>query len=202
MNLFDFLGKKENPTKVPYADSSSIPTNERQYYKPDEYYTLSAFPGSLMERPVITFEERKKISFPSKRGLFVAEILLLSYCAKGKYPNPKNGYPGLWWFEYGIRDVGKALRSLEEKGFISLDGDTQKYHLTNLGEAELHENEYIPYMHKSKNKTSEGSTFGKEFNVWSINRLIAQNPGTDWRELVTQEEATLTYPTKPSNSVD
>jgi len=71
-----------------------------------------------MARKVITFEERKKTSYPSKRGLYVAEILLLEYCSYGKYPKPSGGYPGLWWFEYGIRDVGHALESLENRGFL------------------------------------------------------------------------------------
>ena len=47
--------------------------------------------SELISGPVIAFDERKQISFPSKNGLYVAEILLLEYCSKGKYPNPKNG---------------------------------------------------------------------------------------------------------------
>lgn len=54
------------------------------------------------------------------RGLYVAEILLLDYCQKGKYPKPEHGYPGFWWFEYGIRDVGHAMESLCKRGFIEL----------------------------------------------------------------------------------
>ena len=42
----------------------------------------------------------------------------VAYCDFGKYPKPQNGYPGFWWFQYGIRDVGHALQSLEERGFI------------------------------------------------------------------------------------
>lgn len=71
-----------------------------------------------MATRVITFEERKKTSFPSARGLYVAEIMLLEYCSQGKYPKPKGGYPGLWWFKYGIRDVGHALESLQDRGFL------------------------------------------------------------------------------------
>lgn len=100
------------------ADSSSISPDERPYYRPDEYYTYFSYPGTDMARRVITFEDRKKISCPSSRGLYVAEILLLEYCNYGKYPKPKNGYPGFWWFEYGIRDVGHKLESLEQRGFL------------------------------------------------------------------------------------
>lgn len=136
MGLFDFLkskntqsesdfspikisgGHETRSSKVEYADSRSVASDERQYYRPDDYYTTYSYPGTEMARRVITFEERKKSSYPSKRGLFVAEILLLEYCSYGKYPKPSNGYPGLWWFEYGIRDVGHALESLEKRGFL------------------------------------------------------------------------------------
>ncbi|MCD7734616.1 MAG: SAP domain-containing protein [Clostridiales bacterium] len=91
-----------------------IPEEEQQYYRPEEYYTENVFSKS-----VITFEERKAMSYPSEHGLYVAEILLLHYChAYGTYPHPKNGYPGFWWFDYGIRNVGAVLESLAERGFL------------------------------------------------------------------------------------
>lgn len=130
MGLFDiFKAKRTNGvsndishavsnSKNSFADSSSISPDERPYYQPDDYYTFYSYPGTHMETRVITFEERKKTSFPSARGLYVAEIMLLAYCSQGKYPKPKGGYPGLWWFEYGIRDVGHSLESLKDKGFL------------------------------------------------------------------------------------
>ena len=137
MGLFDFLKAKTSQnaeeknaitintgfgrqiSKAEYADSRSIADDEKPYYRSDEYYTTYSYPGTEMARKVITFEERKSTSYPSKRGLYVAEILLLEYCSYGKYPKPSGGYPGLWWFEYGIRDVGHALESLEKRGFLS-----------------------------------------------------------------------------------
>ena len=101
-----------------YVDASTISPDERPYYKEDSYYTFYSYPGTDMSTKVVTFEERKKISFPSERGLYVAEILLLDYCNSGKYPKPKGGYPGFWWFKYGIRDIGHVLESLEQRGFI------------------------------------------------------------------------------------
>lgn len=137
MGLFDFLKAKTSQSaegknaitintgfgrqisKAEYADSRSIADDEKPYYRSDEYYTTYSYPDTEMARKVITFEERKSTSYPSKRGLYVAEILLLEYCSYGKYPKPSGGYPGLWWFEYGIRDVGHALESLEKRGFLS-----------------------------------------------------------------------------------
>ena len=101
-----------------YVDASSVSPDERPFYNPDNYYTYYSYPGTEMATKVVTFEERKQKSYPSARGLYVAEILLLDYCDTGKYPKPKGGYPGLWWFKYGIRDVGHALKSLEDRGFI------------------------------------------------------------------------------------
>lgn len=43
---------------------------------------------------------------------------MLEYCTYGTYPNPKSGYPGFWWFEYGIRDVGAVLKTLSNRGFV------------------------------------------------------------------------------------
>ncbi|MBR3298946.1 MAG: SAP domain-containing protein [Clostridia bacterium] len=139
MGLFDFLtgGKKNKQngrSQFAFADSSSIDPEEKQFYQPDDYYTFYAFPGTDSAHKVITFEERKKISFPSKRGLYVAEILLLDYCRQGKYPKPTAGYPGLWWFEYGIRDVGHALESLRNRGFIQWAPKANSLHTLKVDE--------------------------------------------------------------------
>lgn len=113
MGFFDLFKKKNTNSK-----DLSVPIQEKKYYQADSYYTDTAFKDTAFERNVITFEERKKTAFPSKNGLYPAEILLLEYCTYGTYPSPKNGYPGFWWFEYSIRDVGAALKALESRGFI------------------------------------------------------------------------------------
>ncbi len=126
LDIFSCFRKKEPDAAVEeiqsaareYADSTSIDEAEKHCYQPDEYYTFASYPGTSMARKIITFQERKKTCIPSERGLYVAEILLLEYCRKGWYPNPKDGYPGFWWFQYGIRDVGHALEALAQRGFI------------------------------------------------------------------------------------
>ena len=121
MGLFGLFKKKE---KVVVPEESradkAISRDEKKYYQEDSYYTEKAFEGTMFERDVITFEQRKKTAIPSERGLYPAEILLLHYCSLGGYPGPKNGYPGFWWFEYGIRDVGAALKAMESRGFIAM----------------------------------------------------------------------------------
>lgn len=255
MGLFDFLKKKtpspgekqaesvpvgSKKAKAPEAGhkiAPSVPEEEKKYYLPDDYYTYIIHEGTAFERRVVTFEERKKTCIPSERGLYVAEILLLFYCSKGKYPHPKDGYPGFWWFKYGIRDVGKALNSLEDRGFIEFGtaadaaaslkvaelkdllsaaglqktgkkadlvkrvaenvpeekilaaGAELKYHLTRLGEEELEDNSYVPYMHNNRNTTAEGvrGSYG-EFNVWSVNRILGSGNKNNWRAVVDEEE--------------
>lgn len=120
MGLFDLFKKKEKTTQALQKKSESpiIPELEKKYYQTEEYYTDVVAKGTAFEKRVISFEERKRTAIPSERGLYPAEILLLEYCSKGTYPDPKNGYPGFWWFEYGIRDVDAALRDLEERGYI------------------------------------------------------------------------------------
>lgn len=126
MGFFDLLKKGSKAqkdasvTKQEPISARNIPESEKKYYKPDEYYTLKKHEGTFFESSVISFDERKKTCIPSNRGLYVAEILLLEYCSQGDYPRPRNGYPGFWWFEYGVRDVGLVLKSLEQRGFIYL----------------------------------------------------------------------------------
>lgn len=155
MGIFDFLKNRKNrqtasqktqndypnengftqSSSFAYADSSSISPDERPFYQPDNYYTYYSYPGTDMAVRVITFDERKTLSYPSSRGLYVAEIMLLEYCNKNEYPKPASGYPGFWWFKYGIRDVGHALESLEKRGFIqwtSLAGILNSYKVDDL----------------------------------------------------------------------
>lgn len=123
MGLFDWFKKKENKQVSENSTSavkSTIPESDKKFYQSDDYYTNVVHEGTAFEHRVVTFEERKKTAIPSERGLYPAEILLLEYCSKGTYPGPKNGYPGFWWFSYGIRDVGAALKALEERGYIEL----------------------------------------------------------------------------------
>ncbi|WP_165249555.1 SAP domain-containing protein [Adlercreutzia sp. ZJ141] len=254
MGLFD-LFKKDNASKQrstqqkilasmtklgpAFVDSSSVSPDERPYYQEDSYYTLYSYPDTPMAQKVITFDERKQTARPSTRGLYPAEILLLSYCKIGKYPKPKSGYPGLWWFEYGIRDVGHALESLATRGYLEwapktaslhnlkvdqlkqiletaglpsngkkqdlidrivanlsddqiiIPGYSPKYQLTTLGEDELEQNGYVPYMHKHKRKTAEDSHFGETFNVWSINKKFQNGDASDWRNVVGAIEVRL-----------
>lgn len=124
MGLFDLFKKKENKQAALDTKPSvktTVPEADKKYYQPDEYYSDVIYEGTVFEHRVVTFEERKKTTIPSEHGLYPAEILLLYYCSKGTYPRPKNGYPGFWWFSYGIRDVGAALKSLEERGYIKLE---------------------------------------------------------------------------------
>ena len=162
------------PVSAKYADSSSIPDNEKQYYREDEYYALENWNGN----PVVTFDERKKTCIPSNGGLYVPEILLLDYCNKSKYPpTVKSGYPGFWWFQYGIRDVGGALRSLQERGFIVLNENTGKYVLTPTGQQELADNEYVPYFHRNNVYV---------LDVWEMNLLLGTGDKSKWREAIRQ----------------
>ena len=238
MGLLNLFKKKNKlcPIYQEKDEKETIPEEEKKYYQPDSYYTDVAFEGTSFEKRVITFEERKKTAIPSRRGLYPAEILLLEYCLKGDYPGPKNGYPGFWWFTYGIRDVGAVLKTLEDRGYITFGtvkdsvksftvkqlkellaaegkstvgkkadlvarvvevvpeeeilaaGVQLKYTLTEIGQQELDENLYVPYMHSTSNKTTEDNRCTMTFNVWSINKLLGAGDKTNWKVIVKEQE--------------
>ena len=166
MGFFKNLFKKNSNI----ADSSTIAEEEKKYYREDDYYTITTHKGTPFEYNVIPFSKRKRTSIPSKRGLYIPEILMLSFCKS--FPNPKNGYPAYWWFQYGVRDVGKLLKSLEDRGFIEINSKTGKYITTSRGEAERRDNAYVEYTHKH----SKLSTL----TAWDMNKLVNKNPKTDW----------------------
>lgn len=63
MRLFNFLKKKTDTKwieKTAAAVNSTVAENEKKYYQDDSYYTSKVHEGTVFERPVITFEERKK----------------------------------------------------------------------------------------------------------------------------------------------
>lgn len=249
MGIFDLFKKKDKTAPITQTKpvKETVPEEEKKFYQPDAYYTDVVAEGTAFERKVITFEDRKKTAIPSQRGLYPAEILLLEYCSKATYPGPKNGYPGFWWFAYGIRDVGAALRTLEERGYIvfasakdSVKGFTvqqlkdllatkgcsttgkkadlvvrvaelipedellatgiqPKYVLTEIGQQELSENAYVPYMHSVHNKTTEDDRFGITFNVWSINKLLGTGDKSNWKTAVEEQERKMNKETADRN---
>ena len=123
-----------------------IPPEDQKYYQNPSYYTdyapslsLDAVNGMKCVVPSI---EQIQSESPTQNGLYRAEIALLKYCSYGTYPHPRYGYPGLWWFRYGIKNVGYHLQDLEKRGFIQLN-EKGKYTLTILGKQELSENLFL-----------------------------------------------------------
>lgn len=73
MNLFKRFIKKQQDS------SKNKLTPNKDNYQPDSYYSSHSYKGTLNEKKVVTFEERKKTAIPSANGLYPAEILLLYY---------------------------------------------------------------------------------------------------------------------------
>lgn len=234
--FFNRHKKQDEASPAPQTHNAKAPNSTSTVSDSNGSFPTKSYAGTAFEKDVITFDERKKRSLPSGRGLYVAEVLLLYYCSLGTYPNPKNGYPNFWWYEYGIQDVDYMLSTLEKRGFICFGSPKQslnglsvtelkqilkehnlpvsgkkaeliekinqsvsddellaagvksKYALTDLGQMELKENAYIPYMHKHPKKTTEDSTFGPVFNVWSINQLLGAGNTSDWEKVVAEQE--------------
>jgi hypothetical protein len=196
MGLFDIFKKKSNEKKVVSTaqetllkQTAAIPETEKKYYQADSYYTVKSHEGTPFENEVISFEQRKKTSIPSNNGLYVPEILMLHFCKK--YPNPKSGYPGYWWYKYGIRDVGSIYESLVERGFIIINDKTGKYELTNLGKSELEENAYVPYMHSHSKYTT--------FTIWDLNKLLGTGDKSNYLEIIEKKHTEIDNRNEASN---
>lgn len=196
MGLFDIFKKKSNEKKVVSTaqetllkQTAAIPESEKKYYQADSYYTAKSHEGTPFENEVISFEQRKKTSIPSNNGLYVPEILMLHFCKK--YPNPKSGYPGYWWYKYGIRDVGSIYESLVERGFIIINDKTEKYELTNLGKSELEENAYVPYMHSHGKYTT--------FTIWDLNKLLGTGDKSNYLEIIEKKHTEIDNRNEASN---
>lgn len=147
-----------------YVIDDTIPESEKKYYQDDKTYTIYSNPNTVFALKVIPYGIRIKSAIPTKCGLYPPEIIMLYYCKS--YPNPKNGYPYYWWFDYGIRNVGVMFLSLENRGFITI-GKSGKYELTDKGKTELSENEYIVYTHQHIKRT--------DFTPWEANIMIGSN---------------------------
>lgn len=196
MGLFDIFKKKSNKKKVVSTaqetllkQTAAIPETEKKYYQADSYYTVKSHEETPFENEVISFEQRKKTSIPSNNGLYVPEILMLHFCKK--YPNPKSGYPGYWWYKYGIRDVGSIYESLVERGFIIINDKTGKYELTNLGKSELEENAYVPYMHSHSKYTT--------FTIWDLNKLLSTGDKSNYLEIIEKKQTEIDNRNEASN---
>lgn len=91
------------------------------------------------------------------------------------YPKPKRGYPGFWWFNYGIRNVGAVLQSLAMRGFLEYDFKSEKYRLTDLGRKELSDNEYVVFVHKNSKRT--------DYTAWEMNLEIGKGDKSRYKEI-------------------
>ena len=184
MGLFDALkivvNRNANLTyEQVLSRASTIPESEKKYYQKDDYYTKIVFDNSMFEKEVIPFEQRIKDSIPSATGLYVPEILMLHFC--NKFPNPTNGYPGYWWFKYGVRNVGAMLDSLVERGYIIIDLKTQKYKLTEKGEKEQQDNAYVYYMHSKSHDV--------RFTPWEMNKMLGNGDKERYIEILDEIQA-------------
>lgn len=187
------IDKDDTLTKskqVLVEETARISDVERTHYRPDDYYQAKSYEGTPFEQTIVSFEEYKKTTIPTPNGLFVPEILMLHYCSK--YPNPKNGYPGYWWYKYGIRDVGTVYESLVTRGFLYFDEDKRKYALTEIGKKELSDNQYVPYMHSNTNDIT--------FTVWDLNRMLGQGDKSRYMEIVNRINEKMKVETKKANA--
>lgn len=95
--------------------------------------------------------------------------------------------------------IDKVVEYISEEKLIA-SGLQRKYILTSIGQAELEENAYVPYMHSVHNKTTEEERFGVTFNVWSINKILGSGNKANWKAIVEEQERKMNKETADRNS--
>ncbi|MDD4781270.1 MAG: SAP domain-containing protein [Tissierellia bacterium] len=116
MGLFNFLKKKSKKVEVAKDDNN---TKAKQGININPVISIKTEIINTPHEPdIIPIEKRIKEMKVNEAGLYPHEILLLSYAPK--YYVEGNSYPGFWWYQYGIKDVDKSLKSLLERGFLKV----------------------------------------------------------------------------------
>lgn len=99
MGLLNLLKKRLSPSKLNIEVSASYPSLEEQ---------------------IVPIETRVKSMKPIVEGLYVHEVLVLSY-AETFTPSQRE-FQQFWWWRYGIKDLRGLVDSLQERGFIAIGG--------------------------------------------------------------------------------
>ena len=127
---------KDNKTKTktqttPIKKSSPVQTARRT--KPSADSKPKTFTPSVPQPD--SLESIIANSYPSKNGLKVSEILMLSYAPKLKVNETK--FQAFWAYQYNEKHPGQLLQGLANKGFITVASPSEN--LNNLKTAELKE---------------------------------------------------------------
>lgn len=162
-----------------YADSSTIPEEEKHMYREDEYYEKRPFEGTVFEKEVIEYDKRIKNETPTKEGLYPPEVIAIYFCTRHS-----DYYPAWYWFRYGIRDVGGFQRSLEERGYITKENG--KWMPTEEGKKIIENNEEIIYCHRFCNELGAlAQRLPSEpdpLDPWNIQSTLQKYEGNTWQE--------------------
>ena len=146
MGLFDFLKKK------------SVPSVNINVYTPNAEEILES-------RKAHAKQETRNFQ-KDAAGLYPHEILLLSYYEK--YSAGKE-VARFWEYEFGVDDVPKLMKSLEDRGFA------ENGKLTDLGESEIKKGEYIQYMRRHKIY---------DISLSDMSILVNKHPKMSYRDLL------------------
>lgn len=109
MGLLDFFRKKDK------KESNQNTVNvQPQEPKKEIKFTYSI--GINNEIP--SLEDLVEKAFPSEQGLYPHEILMLDYASTYKITG--NTFPQFWLYQYGVKEPQKILKSLYDRGFITV----------------------------------------------------------------------------------
>ena len=161
MGLFEIFKKKSEETSTPKTSGkvevkfSSITTYQ------DE---------------VVPVEKRIRCKKPTCDGLYPHEVLVLSYAPR--YCDNGNEYPRFWWNSYGIKDITSILRSLQQKGLITVGDISDAINM-----------EKLPAIKEELKKRALKVT-GKKADL--ISRLVENADETELASVFTRRPFSLT----------
>ena len=154
MGLFDIFKKKSEETSTPKTSGK---------------VEVKFSPITTYQDEVVPVEKRIRGKKPTCDGLYPHEVLVLSYAPR---------YCGFWWSSYGIKDVTSILRSLQQKGFITV-GDI--FDAINM--------EKLPVI-KEELKKRDLKVTGKKADL--ISRLVENADETELARVFTRRPFSLT----------
>lgn len=133
-------------------------------------------PITTYQDEVAPVEKRIRDKKPTCDGLYPHEVLVLSYAPR--YCDNGNEYPRFWWNSYGIKDIPSILRSLQQKGLITVGDISDAINM-----------EKLPVI-KEELKKRDLKVTGKKADL--ISRLIENADETELASVFTRRPFSLT----------
>lgn len=112
MGLFDTVKKLfgDSSNEAPIVEQTALQSD-------DGLVNITLSKKSAMDE-IVPLSVLLKKAFPTKRGLYPHEILMLDYAHTYSTDLAHQHFQGFWYYEYSVEHPAEVLQSLEKRGFI------------------------------------------------------------------------------------